>query len=289
MERGTVRGYDARTGKLRWSWDPLPSLPKTGSANAWGVMSADPDLGLVFVPTGSASPDFYGGERKGDNRYANSVTALRAATGEVVWSFQVVHHDLWDYDVAAQPVLIAFGPSKTPAVVVTTKMGFVYVLDRKTGKPLSPVEERPVPKSDVAGEDASATQPFPAAIEPLVPTKFTVFGVNEADRKWCIDQMQGLRNEGIYTPPSLKGTLAFPGNVGGVAWGGPAYDPVARMADREHEPACHDHSPDSARPGGCGPPGYRRESAVVRVRQPARYSLCNGASAVHHAWPDALQ
>ncbi len=224
MERGTVRGYDARTGKLRWSWDPMPSLPKTGSANAWGVMSADPDLGLVFVPTGSASPDFYGGERKGDNRNANSVTALRAVTGEVVWSFQVVHHDLWDYDVAAQPVLIAFGPSKTPAVVVTTKMGFVYVLDRKTGKPLSPIEERPVPKSDVAGEDASATQPFPAAIEPLVPTKFTVFGVNESDRKWCIDQMQGLRNEGIYTPPSVKGTLAFPGNVGGVAWGGPAYD-----------------------------------------------------------------
>jgi quinoprotein glucose dehydrogenase len=225
-ERGIVRAYDAGTGKHRWSWDPLASLPNTGGANAWGVMSADPKLGFVFVPTGSASPDFYGGERKGDNRYANAVTALRAKTGEVVWSFQVVHHDIWDYDVASQPVLIDFGPSKTPAVVVTTKMGFVYVLDRRTGKPLSPVEERPVPKSDVAGEDASPTQPFPAAIEPLAPTKFTPFGVTEADRKWCAEQVSGLRNEGIYTPPSVKGTLVFPGNVGGVAWGGPAYDPV---------------------------------------------------------------
>lgn len=226
IERGTVRGYDARTGKLRWSWDPLASLSKTGGGNAWGVMSADPKLGLVFIPTGSAGPDFYGGERKGDNRYANSVTAIRAATGEVVWSFQVVHHDLWDYDVASQPILISFGPSKIPAVVVTTKMGFAYVLHRETGKPLSPVEQRPVPRSDVAGEDAAPAQPFPAAIEPLGPTRFTPWGANEADRKWCLDQLSGLRNEGMFTPPSLKGTLVFPGNVGGVAWGGPAYDPA---------------------------------------------------------------
>jgi quinoprotein glucose dehydrogenase len=226
MERGTVRGYDARSGKLRWLWDPLTGLRSTGAANAWGVMSSDPKLGLVFVPTGSASPDFYGGERKGDNRNANSVTALRASNGEVAWSFQVVHHDLWDYDVASQPILINFGPAKTPAVVVTTKMGFVYVLDRKTGKPLSPVEERPVPKSDVPGEDASPTQPFPVTLEPLVPTVFKPFGLTDADRKWCADLVNGLRTEGMYTPPSLKGTLAFPGNVGGVAWGGPAYDPA---------------------------------------------------------------
>jgi quinoprotein glucose dehydrogenase len=223
--RGTVRAFDARTGKLRWSWDPLAALPKTGGANAWSILSADSKLGLVFVPTGSAGPDFYGGERKGDNRYANSVTALRAASGAVAWSFQVVHHDLWDYDVASQPILIEFGPKKTPAVVVTTKMGFVYVLDRRTGKPLSPVEERPVPKSDVPGEEAWPTQPFPVAIEPLVPTTFKPFGVTDADRTWCAEQIKSLRSEGIFTPPSLQGTLAFPGNVGGVAWGGPAYDP----------------------------------------------------------------
>jgi quinoprotein glucose dehydrogenase len=226
IERGTVRAYDARTGKLLWSWDPLTGLGSTGAANAWGVMSADPKLGLVFIPTGSAAPDFYGGERKGDNRHANSVVALRAKTGEVVWSFQVVHHDLWDYDVASQPILIEFGRDKIPAVVVTTKMGFVYVLDRKTGKPLSPVEERPVPKSDVAGEDASPTQPFPVTLQLLVPTAFKPFGLTDADRKWCTEQVSGLRSEGIFTPPSLKGTLAFPGNVGGVAWGGPAYDPT---------------------------------------------------------------
>lgn len=226
MERGTVRAYEAHTGKLRWSWDPLASLPKTGGANAWSVFSADEKLGLVFVPTGSASPDYYGGERKGDNRHANSVTALKVDTGEVAWSFQVVHHDLWDYDVASQPILIDYGPSRTPAVVVTTKMGLVFVLDRKTGRPLSPVEERPVPKSDVAGESASPTQPFPVAIEALAPSAFKLFGLTESDRNWCADQLKNLRREGLYTPPSVRGTLAFPGNVGGVTWGGPAYDPA---------------------------------------------------------------
>lgn len=222
IERGTVRAFDARTGKLLWSWDPLASLPKTGGGNAWGVMSADEKLGLVYVPTGSAAPDFFGGERKGDNRYANSVTALKASTGEVAWSFQVVHHDLWDYDVASQPILIDY--KRTPAVVVTTKMGLVYVLDRKTGKPLSPVEERPVPKTDIAGEDASPTQPFPAAIEPLAPSTVKPYGLTEVDRKWCEDQLKNYRAEGLFTPPSLQGTLAVPGNAGGVAWGGPAYD-----------------------------------------------------------------
>jgi quinoprotein glucose dehydrogenase len=163
VERGTVRSFDVRTGKLRWSWDPLASLPQTGAANAWSAISVDARLGLVFIPTGSAAPDFYGGERPGDNRYANSVTALRASTGQVVWSFQVVHHDLWDYDVASQPMLITYGPSRTPAVLVTTKIGHVFVLDRSTGKPLSPVEERPVPTSDVPGEAASRPRKAAAA------------------------------------------------------------------------------------------------------------------------------
>ena len=228
VERGIVRGFDVRTGVLRWSWDPLVSLPQTGAANAWSVMSADPRLGLVFIPTGSAAPDFFGGERPGDNRYADSVTALRASTGEVVWSFQVVHHDLWDYDVASQPILVDYGTARVPAVVITTKIGHVFVVERATGKPLSPVEERPVPKSDVQGETASPTQPFPTTMEPLVPSRLRpedAFGVNEADRQWCRDQVAGLRSEGLFTPPSLNGSLVFPGNIGGVAWGGPAFDP----------------------------------------------------------------
>ena len=149
MEHGTVRAYDAATGKLRWEWDPTPP-GKTGAANSWSLLSADEKLDLVFVPTGSASPDFFGGLRPGDNKYANSVVALRASTGKLVWSFQVVHHDLWDYDVASQPALIEVNGK--PAIGVLTKIGHFFALDRATGKPLLPVEERRVPNSDVAGE-----------------------------------------------------------------------------------------------------------------------------------------
>ena len=164
MPRGVVRGYDARTGALRWTWDPIPWAEKqqvrTGAANAWSTFAADPARDLVFIPTGSASPDYYGGARPGDNKWANSVVALKASTGAFVWGFQVVHHDLWDYDVASQPALIEFRGK--PAVAVTTKIGNVFVLDRVTGKPLITVEERAVPKSDIPGEDASASQPIPA-------------------------------------------------------------------------------------------------------------------------------
>jgi quinoprotein glucose dehydrogenase len=144
-ERGIVRGFDARTGAARWTWDPIPwgrqTTPRTGAANAWSTLSVDEARGLVYVPTGSASPDYAGGVRRGDNRWANSVVALRAPTGALVWGFQVVHHDLWDYDVASQPMLLTWRDG-TPAVAITTKMGRVFVLDRVTGAPLIPVEER---------------------------------------------------------------------------------------------------------------------------------------------------
>jgi quinoprotein glucose dehydrogenase len=245
LERGVVRAFDARTGDLRWSWDPIPQSPedpereswagdsatRTGAANAWSVISVDPARGLVFVPTSSPSPDFYGGERKGSNRYANSVVALRAESGKMLWQFQVVHHDLWDYDVAAQPVLIELKRDgrALAAVAVATKMGHVFVLDRETGKPLLPVEERPVPSSDVPGEEAWPTQPFPSLPPALVPQKLTAddaWGLTQADRDWCRDRLSSLRSEGIFTPPSLRGTVVFPGNVGGVNWGGAAFDPV---------------------------------------------------------------
>jgi quinoprotein glucose dehydrogenase len=248
LERGVVRAYDVHTGKLKWSWDPIPKDPadparktwegasatRTGAANAWSIISADPTRDLVFVPTSSPSPDFYGGERKGSNLYANSVVALRASTGKVVWYFQVVHHDIWDYDVAAQPMLVTIKRDgrDTPAVVVSTKMGMIFVLHRDTGKPLFPVEERPVPQSTVPGEQAWPTQPFPALPRPIVPHKFTAddaWGITPADRDWCRERMKSLRSEGIFTPPSLEGTIVFPGNAGGVNWGGASFDPTRNL------------------------------------------------------------
>ena len=225
MDRGTVRGFDARTGKVIWSWDPIPALKESGAANAWSVLSADVERGLVFIPTGSASPDYFGGLRKGDGKWANSVVALKAKTGEFVWGYQVVRHDLWDYDVAAQPVLITW--KGKPAVAVTTKVGFVFVLDRLTGKPLLPVEERRVPASSVPGEEASATQPIPFS-DPLVPQSLKpedAFGVTPEAKKWCADKIRSLYTEGLYTPIGLRPTLAIPGNAGGSPWGGPAYEP----------------------------------------------------------------
>jgi quinoprotein glucose dehydrogenase len=227
--RGIVRAFDVRTGKLKWTWDPIPwaneTKPRTGAGNAWGVFSVDPELDLVFVPTGSAAPDYFGGIRKGDNKWADSVVALRASTGEFVWGFQVVHHDLWDYDVASQPTLFTWKDG-TPAVVINTKMGHVFVLNRLTGKPLLPVEERKVPQTDIAGEQTWLTQPFSTIS--LVPEKFQAsdaWGPKPEDLKWCQDKILASRSEGIFTPPSLKGSVLVPGNVGGVNWGGAAYDP----------------------------------------------------------------
>ena len=178
---GEVRAYDAASGKLKWTWDPIPqdvhdpaaaswkngSAARTGAANAWSRIAVDEERGLVFVPTGSASPDYFGGERLGDNRYANSLVALNAATGKVRWQFQTVHHDLWDYDVATPPLLLDMHrEGKTiPAIAIGSKTGNVFILNRETGVPVFGVEERAVPKSDVPGEEASATQPFPFIAE----------------------------------------------------------------------------------------------------------------------------
>ena len=229
---GEVRGFDAVTGKLKWTWDPLPGLAKTGAANAWSVIAADPARNLVFVPTGSASPDYYGGERLGDNLYANSVVVLDASTGKRVWHFQTVHHDLWDYDVASPPILfdVRRGGVNVPVVGVGSKSGNFFVLDRATGKPVFGVEERAVPQSDVAGEKSSPTQPFPVSPKPLAPQGAGVaWGATEADRAFCSAEMAKLRNEGVFTPPGVKGSFVVPGNIGGMAWGGAAFDPSHRM------------------------------------------------------------
>jgi quinoprotein glucose dehydrogenase len=247
MPAGVVRAFDARTGTLRWSWDPIPSnapatattaSPKTaspntwrtGAANAWSIMTVDADRDLVFVPTGSASPDYYGGLRPGDNKWANSVVALHARTGQLAWGFQLVHHDLWDYDTAAPPLLTTLNHAGkiTPVVIQGNKTGLLYVLHRDTGAPVFPVEERPVPRSDVPGEVTSPTQPFPVSPPPLVPQQLSadaVWGPTPEDREWCRTEIGRLRNQGIFTPPSVKGTLAVPGNLGGMTWSGYAFDP----------------------------------------------------------------
>jgi quinoprotein glucose dehydrogenase len=242
---GEVRAFDAITGILKWSWDPIPQDPsaigaktwkngsasRTGAANAWSVIVADPARNLVFVSTSSPSPDYYGGERLGDNLFSDSVVALRADTGARVWHFQTVHHDLWDYDVASPPILFDWHKDgqTIAAVGVASKTGHLFVLDRRTGRPLIPVEERPVPKSDVPGEEASPTQPFPAAPPSLARTRFKAedaWGLTDEDRAWCRERVSSLRSDGFFTPPSLRGTLVIPGNVGGMAWGGIAHDRV---------------------------------------------------------------
>jgi len=238
---GEVRAFDARTGALRWTWDPIPqdlkdpayatwrdgSAARTGAANVWSVMAADPARDLIFLPTSSAAPDYYGALRLGDNRYANSIVALRASTGRVVWHFQTVHHDLWDYDNASPPALVDVARDGTtiPAVVQATKTGQLFVLHRETGVPVFPVEERKVPSSTVPGEEASPTQPFTTVTPALSPHRFTVdeaFGITPEGQAACKQMMAGLRNEGIFTPPSLEGTLVIPSNIGGAHWGGVA-------------------------------------------------------------------
>jgi quinoprotein glucose dehydrogenase len=237
MPAGVVRAFDVRTGALRWSWDPIPrNAPatettwRTGAANAWSIMTTDPERDLVFVPTGSASPDFYGGLRPGDNKWANSVVALHAKTGQFAWGFQLVHHDLWDYDTASQPLLatLTHAGKPTPVVIQGNKTGFLYVLHRDTGAPVFPVDERPVPQSDVPGEVTSPTQPFPVAPPALVPQQFSMdaaWGPTAMDRDWCRMEIGRLRNQGIFTPPSIKGTMEVPGNLGGMTWSGYAFDP----------------------------------------------------------------
>ncbi|HEV2702939.1 MAG TPA: pyrroloquinoline quinone-dependent dehydrogenase [Steroidobacteraceae bacterium] len=238
MPDGLVRGFDARSGKQLWSWEPLqrpPQVPPggwhSGAANAWSVLSADPARHLIYVPTGSASPDYYGGLRPGDDKWADSVVALRPQTGEMIWGFQLVHHDLWDYDTAASPLVttIKLNGKPTEAVIAGNKTGMLYVLDPATGRPLLPIQERPVPQSTVEGESTSPTQPFPMTLPPLTPQSLApeqAWGRNEADRKACESLLRSLSGLTTFSPPSLQGTLTIPSNYGGMNWSSFAWDAV---------------------------------------------------------------
>jgi quinoprotein glucose dehydrogenase len=241
---GVVRALDARTGHVRWRWEPIPADPAdpawttwgrpdrahTGAANAWTTFALDAERDLVFIPTGSASPDYFGGERLGANLYANSLVALRASTGERVWSFQTVHHDLWDYDLPSQPTLLTVpvDARPVPAIAIAGKTGHLFLLHRETGAPLHAVEEKPVPQDTVPEEQAWPTQPVPSRPRPLVPQMLTAdqaFGLVASDVAFCRQRIAALESRGIFTPPSRRGTLVFPGNVGGMAWGGAALEP----------------------------------------------------------------
>src|SRR5437016_5676097 len=288
---GTVRAFDARTGRPRWSFDPLVhSGVLAGHANVWAPMSVDEERGLVFLPTSSPSPDFWGGKRPGNNDYANSVVALRAETGERAWSYQTVHHDVWDYDLPAQPTLsrIDTGAGPRDVVIQPTKQGFVFVLDRDTGKPVWPVEERAVPQGGAEGEQLSPTQPFPTHVPPLLSQQISaddVFGLIPFwERGACRAQVASARNDGLYTPPSTQGTVVFPMTGGGVNWGGAAFDPVNQILYANISRAIHIVKliPREATQGFEPPPGHdfgRQQGAPFAMTRAVALSplglLCN--------------
>jgi quinoprotein glucose dehydrogenase len=229
---GAVHAFDAVTGAPKWRFDPLTGAGKgvvAGAANVWAPMSVDEARGLVFLPTTSPSPDFYGAARPGADGHADSVVALHAADGSLAWAFQVTHHDIWDYDLPAQPTLgmVTYQGKTVPAVLQPTKQGLLFTLGRDTGAPVIPVIERKVPQGGAPGELLSPTQPFPIAPRPLAPSRIKpddAFGLTPWDRGACRKMIAGARNEGIYTPPSTQGTILYPFTGGGTNWGGLAFD-----------------------------------------------------------------
>ena len=240
-----IHAYDVRTGALKWTFNTIPregefghdTWPDTedfsqfGGVHNWSESTLDEELGIVFIPTGTPRYDFYGGNREGDNLFGNSLIALDAETGERIWHFQTVHHDLWDFDLPVAPKLMTItrDGEQIPVVIQVTKWGTIFTFDRRDGTPIWPIEERPVPESDVPGEHASPTQPFPTWPEPYMRMEFTVDDINpylpEADQEALRERFATWRHGGPFMPPSLQGTIAFPGHNGGANWGNVAVDP----------------------------------------------------------------
>lgn len=245
---GHIRAFDVRTGKRRWifhtiphpgetgydTWENPDSWKRIGGANSWAGMALDEKRGIVYVPTGSATPDFYGGVRKGQNLFANSVIALDAATGKYIWHYQVVHHDLWDRDLPANPNLVTVNHhgKKTDAVAQITKHGYVFLLDRTNGRPLFPIKEVPVPASDLPGEKAWPTQPIPTLPEPFARQKFgpeDVTDITPETHREMMAMYEKVKHRVMFAPPSKAGSWIFPGFDGGGEWGGAAVDPESNI------------------------------------------------------------
>ncbi len=299
---GDLRAFDIVTGKLVWTFHTIPhpgefgydTWPEgaykwAGGANAWGEISIDESRGIAYFPLGSPTHDSYGGDRKGANLFANSLLALDARTGKRLWHFQTVHHDLWDYDLTTAPKLLTVrhDGKLVDIVAQATKFGLLYVFDRVTGQPLWPIEERPVPKSDVPGEASWPTQPFPTKLEPFARLKFTPDDINphldEAERARLRAILLNARNEGLFTPQTLdRDQISIPGELGGSNWGGAAADPTTGMlyVRTADQPAIHRLRPPGI--GGGNPP--QRGRAVYQ-----QYcDVCHGeASAKGIRTPDA--
>ncbi|HUD31149.1 MAG TPA: pyrroloquinoline quinone-dependent dehydrogenase [Novosphingobium sp.] len=233
---GITRGFDARTGRMLWEFDPIPAEHEhdTGAANIWSLLSGDPGRGLVFLATTSPSPDYYSATRNFDIPYSDAVVAVDVKTGKVRWHYQTVHNDLFDYDLPTNPMLVTIRKDGRlrDVVIQPTKSGLVFVLDRDTGKPVFPVRETPVPASRVPGEHASPTQPVPVLPEAFAKTSVTrdeMFGLTPIDRAWCRAKFDSLRYDGPFTPPDAKGALTVPSSMGGTNWGGATYDPVTNL------------------------------------------------------------
>jgi quinoprotein glucose dehydrogenase len=234
---GFVRAFDARTGEERWHFSPIPQQLRNqvGAGNVWAPMAVDVERGILYAPTTSPSPDFWGGQRTDPLPSVDALVALNVRTGALIWQYQTVHHDLWDYDLPAQPTLVDVRRDgrSIPAVAQPTKTGFLFVLDRETGEPLFPVVERGVPNSNVPGEQSAATQPVPllphpVSVQGLTPNE--TWGITPIDRAACLARVRELRNDGFFTPPSLRGSVDLPYAAGGTNWGGMAYDPHAHLA-----------------------------------------------------------
>jgi len=240
-----IQAYDVRTGKLKWVFHTVPRIgefgsdtwpekdrEKFGGVHNWSEFTVDPELGIAYIPTGTARYDFYGGNREGNNLFANSLIALDANTGKRIWHYQLVHHDLWDFDLPNAPKLMTIHKDgkDIPVVIQATKQGFVFVFNRLTGEPIWPIEERPVPASDVPGEKASPTQPFPTLPEPFARQSFTANDINpylpKEDQEKLREGLKTWRNEGLFTPPSLVGSISMPGHNGGANFGTTAVDPL---------------------------------------------------------------
>ena len=304
-----VHAFNVVTGELEWVFHTVPRpgefgaetwpeeyLERAGGVHNWSEMTVDEEYGIAFIPTGTARYDFYGGNRHGDNLFANSLLALDARTGERLWHFQTIHHDLWDYDLPTAPKLLTINRNGQEVDVVAqpSKHGFLFVFERETGEPIWPIEERPVPQSDIPGEQSSPTQPFPTAPPPFARQSFTVDDINpflpEEDQAELRELLENSRNEGLFTPPSFEGSIQLPGHNGGANWGSVAANPedgTVFVVTKELPTRLLITEPGAGGRGGRGgaPSPPPEDEGFTRYNSPVRFmTMTNGLAAIGPPW-----